>query len=148
MINKNYKIISQLLSTGNYKQIFDYNFQKNMYLKDIKSFYINNSDFHNIYSVVKKIFQGFLTKSKILNEIILLCTIDLINSRDPNKKIEYYKKQIKNFIIFDTKERIEKLLYKICLTSDYLKKKIKEEISNEHFLLVLLNIVKEMKKND
>lgn len=148
MINKNYKIISQILSTGNYKQIFDYNFQKNMYLKDIKSFYINNTDFHNIYSVVKKIFQGFLTKSKILNEIILLCTIDLINSRDPNKKIEYYKKQIKNFIIFDTKKRIEKLLYKICLTSDYLKKKIKEEISNEHFLLVLLNIVKEMKKND
>ena len=148
MINKNYKIISQILSTGNYKQIFDYNFQKNMYLKDIKSFYINNSDFHNIYSVVKKIFQGFLTKSKILNEIILLCTIDLINSRDPNKKIEYYKKQIKNFIIFDTKKRIEKLLYKICLTSDYLKKKIKEEISNEHFLLVLLNIVKEMKEND
>lgn len=148
MINKNYKIISQILSTGNYKQVFDYNFQKNMYLKDIKSFYINNSDFHNIYSVVKKIFQGFLTKSKILNEIILLCTIDLINSRDLNKKIEYYKKQIKNFIIFDTKKRIEKLLYKICLTSDYLKKKIKEEISNEHFLLVLLNIVKEMKKND
>ena len=146
MINKNYKIISQILSTGNYKQIFDYNFQKNMYLKDIKSFYINNSDFHNIYSVVKKIFQGFLTKSKILNEIILLCTIDLINSRDPNKKIEYYKKQIKNFIIFDTKKRIEKLLYKICLTSDYLKKKIKEEISNVHFLFVLLNIVKEMKK--
>ena len=124
MINKNYKIISQILSTGNYKQIFDYNFQKNMYLKDIKSFYINNSDFHNIYRVVKKIFQGFLTKSKILNEIILLCTIDLINSRDTNKKIEYYKKQIKNFIIFDTKKRIEKLLYKICLTSDYLKKKI------------------------
>ena len=57
--NKNYKIISQILSTGNYKQIFDYNFQKNMYLKDIKSFYINNSDFHNIYSVVKKIFQSY-----------------------------------------------------------------------------------------
>lgn len=150
MIDKNIKIISDILLNGNYKNILNYNFINKKSVREIYNFYNKYDKYKIIKNRIKNILDGFINNSKLKFYLLILISIDLNNCEDDNKiekSILSIKNIIKKYINYDYKERITNLLKRLCLGSFTLKKNLISQ-NNEDFLIILYHIVLLVNKNN
>lgn len=138
-IDKNNKIISELISTGNFFELENYIFKEN---KDISRPSLTNK------KQATRLLDGFINKSKLKNHLILLFALDFSNQTDNEleKTMKEFQSYIKFLINYDINSRIKKLLVKFCQKSYTLKLLLQDKISDESILRVLLQILSEVNR--
>lgn len=146
MIDKNNKIISDILLTGNYLLVKNYKFNSQIKsIFDINRSYSKNDKFVMLRNKFNSLLEGFIIDKKIRLYFSILIALDLC-SLDDNLKLEKSIKSIKNLIEqhikYNVKTRFKHFLMKLCLGSNVLRENLKNGFDCEDYLMVLFNLSK------
>ena len=146
MIDKNNKIISDILLTGNYLLVKNYKFSLQIKsIFNINKFYSKNDKFVILRNKFNSLLEGFIINKKIRLYFSILIALDLC-SLDDNLKLEKTIKSIKNLIEqhikYNVNTRFKHFLMKLCLGSHILRENLKNDFDCEDYLMVLFNLSK------
>lgn len=142
-IDKQQKIIGDIITTGNFYLSSKLNINNNLSAREINNILIQNQKYQEARIKSKKLLEGFLVSGKVKEHITILIALELMTQDD--KFISGIKSYIKFLVNYDNDSRTRKLVSRICQVSDNLKKNLVDKETNTYFIRILQILSGELK---
>lgn len=143
-IDKQQKIIGDIITTGNFYLSSKLNINNELSAREINNILIQNQKYQEARIKSKKLLEGFLVSGKVKEHITILIALELMTQDD--KFISGLKSYIKFLVNYDNDSRTRKLVSRICQVSDNLKKNLVDKETNTYFIRILQILSGELKK--
>lgn len=142
-IDKNHKIISQIILSGNYKLVSNINLSTDKTVKEIILDLKRESEvYKEKFKISEKIISGFLNNNVIKKNIQYLISIELYNDGISSTR---FNKLITDLISFDINDRINKFLIFFVRKSKTIQNSLNNFEKNKNIFLILKKINSEFK---
>lgn len=143
-IDKQQKILGDIITTGNFYLSSKLNINNELSAREINNILIQNQKYQEARIKSKKLLEGFLVSGKVKEHITILIALELMTQDD--KFISGLKSYIKFLVNYDNDSRTRKLVSRICQVSDNLKKNLVDKETNTYFIRILQILSGELKK--
>ena len=145
MIDKNNKIISNILLTGNYLLIENYKFKNSIKSTfDINKHYTKTDKYITIKNKINTLLDGFIVDKKLRLYFSVLLALDLyaLTDNKTSASIIAVKNLIDQHVKYNVKTRFKHFLMMLCMKSYTLRDIIRNDSDSEDYLMVLYNLCK------